>query len=895
MQPVVFSQSCNYKTMKLSELKTGEKAVVVKVSGHGGFRKRIIEMGFVRGKVVESLQNAPLMDPVKYRVMSYEVSLRRSEAMNIEVVSMSEVKEKAQGEDVTGILEEEQLKRIAFEQRKHINVAIVGNPNCGKTTLFNRASGSHEHEGNYSGVTVDAKEGSLKYMGYTIKLVDLPGTYSLTAYSPEELYVRHHLVENVPDIVLNVADASNLERNLFLTTQLIDMNVRMVIALNMYDELRESGSKLDYIMLSKLLGAPIVPTIARKGWGLDRLFHIIVKIYEGADFFDKDGKVSKDMLDEMHELYHKSDIEHGLIEEISEDVDKKRSGHHHHHYKFDHKQKKHHECNHDDCECSDDKHKNRVYKHGKHRHNYKVGEMTRHIHVNHGAFIEKCIDGLREEIKRSRHLQDTYSTRFLAIKLLEKDAETEKIVSSAENADSILKLRNKYSVEIQNNLNEDAESAITNAKYGFISGALAETYKPAKKEAHKRTRHIDFFLLNKYLSYPVFLLFMFIMFQCTFVFGAYPQGWIEKGVEYISGLLSSGMAEGPLKDLLIDGIIGGVGGVIVFLPNILILYFFISIMEDTGYMARAAFIMDKLMHKMGLHGKSFIPMIMGFGCSVPAIMSARTIESRSSRFITILVTPLMSCSARLPVYLLLAGAFFPNHAGLVLFGIYLLGIALAVIFARVFKKFFFKREDLPFVMELPPYRVPTIKSVLIHMWEKGYQYLRKMGTIILLASVIVWFMGYFPRNEAYTANPTPENHKVQQENSYIGQLGHFVEPVLQPLGFDWKIGVSIVSGVAAKEIVVSTLSVLYTGSEDDAGLPSRMKAATYSDGSPVFNMAVALSLMVFVLIYFPCIATIIAIKHETGGWKWALFEVVFTLVLAWITAFLVYRTALLFL
>lgn len=887
MQPVLF----NKKYMRLSELKTGEKAVVVKVLGHGGFRKRIIEMGFVRGKVVESLQNAPLLDPVKYRIMSYEVSLRKSEALNIEVVSTSEVFQANETEVFSGEIEDDVLKKKAFEQRKYINVALVGNPNCGKTTLFNRASGSHEHEGNYGGVTVDAKEGSFKFMGYTINLVDLPGTYSLTAYSPEELYVRNHIVETAPDVVLNVVDASNIERNLFLTTQLIDMNLRMVVALNMYDELKESGSKLDYLQLSRLLGAPVVPTIARKGWGLEKLFHIVIKIYEGTDFFNKDGKVSSELLDELHDFYHKSDLEHGLIEEISEDV---QFGHHRkgHHGKENHGKghhwKGHH--NHHEEEDLSGKHDQQPL----HRHQYRVGEMSRHIHVNHGHVLEKSIDKIRKELKANENLRDKYSTRFLAIKLLEHDKETEKIIAQLPNFVEIFAVRDKSAAIVQQELKEDAESAVTNAKYGFISGALAETFKENKKSHHKNTRHIDFLVLNKFLGYPIFLLFMFIMFESTFVLGAFPQQWIENGVAALSSIVSGGMAEGPLKDLLVDGIIGGVGGVIVFLPNILILYFFISIMEDTGYMARAAFIMDKLMHKMGLHGKSFIPMIMGFGCSVPAIMSARTIENRNSRFITILVTPLMSCSARLPVYLLLAGAFFPNYAGLVLFGIYFLGILLAILFARIFKRYFFKKDDIPFVMELPPYRIPTMKSIFRHMWEKSNQYLKKMGSIILLGSIIVWSLGYFPRSEAFEKNPSAENHKAQQENSYIGQLGRFVEPALSPLGFDWKIGVSVLSGVAAKEIVVSTLSVLYTGNDDETGLPERMKSDTYADGTPVFNIAVALALMVFVLIYFPCIATIIAIKNETGGWKWAIFEVFFTIGLAWVVSFIVYRLALLF-
>jgi len=803
-------------------------------------------MGFVRGKVVEALQNAPLRDPVNYRIMSYEVSLRRSEAANIEVVGMSQMQSVHDTEKVDGLLMEEELRRIALNQRSHIKVALVGNPNCGKTSLFNRAAGGHEREGNYSGVTVDAKVGTFAFEGYTIQLVDLPGTYSLSAYSPEELYVRHHLIDEAPDVVINVLDASNLERNLFLTTQLIDMNVRMVIALNMYDELTESGDTLDDLQLSRLLGTPIVPTIGRKGVGIDALFHIVTRVYEGADFFHKDGELLKDVLDELHNFYHSTSLEHAFIDELK-----------------------------------DDKARERL--------------LTRHIHVNHGHVIESCIRHVRASLLEHEGLTDTYPFRYLAIKLLEGDKEVNQLVASLPNSSSIFETCERSVGIIKQELKEDPEAAIAQAKYGFIAGALAETYVRHKKERRKRTRKIDAWVLSKYMGYPIFLAFMFLMFEATFVLGAYPMSWIEAGVSALSNLVQQQMTEGPFKDLLVNGIIGGVGGVIVFLPNILILFFFISIMEDTGYMSRAAFIMDKLMHKMGLHGKSFIPLIMGFGCSVPAIMAARTIESRNSRLLTILVTPLMSCSAKLPVYLLLAGAFFPNHAGLVMFGLYLTGVLMAVILARLFKRLFFHKEDLPFVMELPPYRVPTYQSVLRHMWEKAYQYLKKMGSVILLATIIIWMLGYFPRNEAYVSNPTPETLRLQQEKSLIGRLGHVVEPVIKPLGFDWKIGVSLISGVAAKEIVVSSMSVLYASPSGQSGLSQRLKSDTYEDGTPVFNQAVALALMMFVLLYYPCIASITAIRRETGSWRWALFEVGYTLLVAWLMAFATYHVVLAFL
>jgi len=848
--------------MRLSELKTGEKAVIVKVLGHGGFRKRIIEMGFVRGKVVEAIQSAPLLDPVKYKVMHYEVSLRRSEAENIEVVSNRDLIETTETDQFNGVLNEDELRKIALRKRKHIRIALVGNPNCGKTSIFNQASGSHEHVGNYSGVTVDAKEGRFHFRDYTFTIVDLPGTYSLSAYSPEEVYVRRHIVEEAPDVVVNVLDGSNLERNLFLTTQLIDMNVRMVIALNMYDEMQEAGNKLDYLQLSRLLGSPVIPTIGRKGWGLDTLFHVIIKVYEGSDLFTNEGELNLKSLQELHDYYHQHDLDHDTIEEIKEDAD----------LTLQSKEEPEHQ----------------------HEHQYRVGAMTRHIHVNHGPVIEKAIQVVREELVKNTVLRAYYSMRYLAIKMLEGDKEVEKLIAPLDNALDIFNARDRSAKILTEKLKEDPESAITNAKYGFIAGALAETYKEGKKQKSDKTKKIDLLVLNKFLSYPIFLLFMFIMFECTFVLGKYPMGWIEMVVGALSKLVSGLLSAGPLKDLLVDGIIGGVGGVIVFLPNILILYLFISFMEDSGYMARAAFIMDKIMHKMGLHGKSFIPMIMGFGCTVPAILSTRTIENRNSRMITMLVTPLMSCSARLPVYLLLAGAFFPNHAGLVLFGLYLLGILLAVLFARIFKRFFFHREDMPFVMELPPYRVPTLKSITRHMWEKGAQYLKKMGSVILVASIIIWFLGYFPQSEAYNRTHSEASRIEQQEHSYIGQVGKFVEPALKPLGFDWKIGVSIVSGISAKEVVVSTLGVLYTGKDNEVAIGQRMKEDTYADGTPVFNPAVALSLMVFVLLYFPCFATITAIKNESGSWKWGIFTIAYTMLLAWTASFIVYRIALLF-
>ena len=807
--------------MRLSELKTGEKGVIVKVLGHGGFRKRIVEMGFIKGKTVEVILNAPLRDPVKYQIMGYEISLRHQEAEMIEVISEEEAKwmqnpyHGALTEDE--LLSEERMAELAKGKRRIINVALVGNPNCGKTSLFNIASGAHEHVGNYSGVTVDAKAGFFSFQGYHFRVIDLPGTYSLSAYSPEEIYVRKHIIEETPDLIINVVDASNLERNLYLTTQLIDMNVKMVIALNMYDELEASGNHLDYEKLSELIGVPMVPTVGRTGQGIDKLFHVIIESYEGSDYVTKNirKQVRNEVLDDM-EAWHK-------------DVEPEEQ------YASDH-------------------------------------GIFRHIHVNHGPVLEKSIEAIKKEIARNEAIRHKYSTRFLSIKLLENDRDIERVIAELPNGSDILAIRNREAENISKAMREDSEQAITDAKYGFISGALKETFTEGKLEREQTTRVIDSIVTHRIWGYPIFFLFLYIMFEGTFVLGEYPMMGIEWLVEQIGNLFNHYMPEGPLKDLVIDGIIGGVGGVIVFLPNILILYFFISFLEDSGYMARAAFIMDKIMHRMGLHGKSFIPLIMGFGCNVPAIMATRMIEDKKCRLITMLINPLMSCSARLPIYLVLVGAFFPKIGSLVLLGIYATGILLAVLMARLFSRFLVKGDDTPFVMELPPYRIPTAKTIFRHTWEKGAEYLKKMGGIIMIASILIWFLGYYPQGNYETI-------AEQQENSYIGQIGKAIEPVIEPLGFDWKLGVGLLSGVGAKELVVSTLGVLYANDGD-------LDSVNLSDRIPI-TATVALGYMLFVLIYFPCVATLAAIKQESGSWKWAFFAAFYTTALAWIVAFII--------
>lgn len=805
--------------MKLSELGTGERGVIVKVSGHGGFRRRIREMGFVRGNKVKVILNAPLRDPIEYEIIGYKISLRRAEASNIEVISESEAKKLLTEREALPALEtddeylEREMTSLAAERRKEIRVALVGNPNCGKTSLFNMASGSHEHVGNYSGVTVDAKEGLFEYGGYHFRIIDLPGTYSLSAYSPEELYVRKNLVEDTPDVVVNVVDASNLQRNLYLTTQVIDMDLRVVMALNMYDELTAKGDKLDIKQLGYLLGMPIVPTVSRTGEGINDLFDKVIQIYENQD-----------------------------------------------------------------------------------------PHLARHIHINHGSELEQSIRAIKDLLKKNTDIRYKYSTRYLSIKYLEDDKEIDGVVEALPNRDEIISVRFREQNRIKEILNSSISSAMIDAKYAFVQGALAETWEPyqGKRRRNTVTEKIDAFVTNRWAAFPLFFIILYLVFDGTFVLGEYPMRWIEWLVSTFGSFVASVMQDGWLKDLVVDGIIGGVGSVLVFLPNILLLYLFISLLEDSGYMARAAFIMDRLMHKIGLHGKSFIPMIMGFGCNVPAVMATRTIENRKSRLITMLIIPLMSCAGRMPVYILIAGAFFPKNAGLVLLGLYALGILLAIVAAKIMSAFF-KEDDLPFVMELPPYRIPTAKSIFRHTWEKGRQYLQKMSGIILVCSMIIWFLGYFPNHNAY------DTVQEQQEHSFIGYIGKAMEPVLKPLGFDWKMGVGIVSGVAAKELVVSTLGVMYADDQPLTVAPesvgdSSLEAASEQVAETRLQKALlksvtpagALAYMVFILLYFPCIATFIAIKQEGGGWKWAILTAVYTIILAWVAAFITFNIASLF-
>jgi len=811
--------------MVLSELKTGEEGIILRIRGRGAFRRRMMEMGFIKGKKIKVIKNAPLKDPIEYCLLGYRISLRRSESQFIEIGSLEDNRNIS--EFFNGSVQSDSEKLPVLNGSKTIHVAFVGNPNSGKTSLFNFASRSFEHTGNYSGVTIDSKTAKIIQNGYILNITDLPGTYSVSALSPEELYVRNYIVDKMPDVVVNVIDASNLERNLYLTTQLIDMDIKVILAFNMYDELEKRQDMIDLLLFSKLLGTPVVPTVGSKGKGIQNLLKKIIEVFNDND------------------------------------------------------------------------------------------PVQRHIHINYGNEIERSIQKIQNLIKipENYSITDRISSRFIALKLLDKDTYIEQYINNTVNKKETKYTSVKERERIKQLFGEDASDVIASKKYGFIAGALRETYQKGEPRKYDSTEVMDSILTHKFYGFPFFMFFMWLIFAATFKLGSYPQHWIEEGINILGIWLSAVMHEGSLKDLLIDGVIGGVGGVLVFLPNILLLFLFISFMEDSGYMARAVFIMDKLMHKIGLHGKSFIPLIMGFGCNVPAIMATRNIENKNNRILTMLIIPFMSCSARLPVYLLLIGAVFPDMQGTLLFLLYFVGILLAILVAIVFRMSIFKSQGTPFVMELPPYRMPTFRSTMKHMWFKGSQYLKKMGGVILIASVLLWTLGYFPRKvdpAVLTEYSDPDNtglvdynenmKQLQLENSYIGKLGKFLEPAIRPLGFNWKMGVSLLSGIAAKEVVVSTLGVLHqVDSQDDKLKPQlakKLQEEKYESGKlkgrKVFNPLSTISFLLFTLIYFPCIAVFAAVKRESGNSWWALFMIFYTTFLAYLVSFLVFQIGQLF-
>jgi ferrous iron transport protein B len=771
------------KKYNLDSIKVGKTVRVVRVNGSGGFRQRLMEMGFIKGAEVTVIKNAPLHDPVEYMILGTHISLRHSEAAKVEITN-DELENDVETE-FNGTIETYEEESLPNDNT--IRVALVGNPNCGKTSLFNFATGSREKVGNYGGVTVDCKVGEFKYKDKTIQFIDLPGTYSLTEYSPEEMYVRTYLRDNHPDAILNIVDAGNLERNMYLTTQIMDMNIPMVVALNMWDEFKKSGDTLDREALGRLLGTPIVPVIAKDGSGINDILSAIVNVFEDPSSI--------------------------------------------------------------------------------------------HKNVNYGATIENSITQLSSLFPTSN--------RYILLKLLENDKHALALVEHEDNAAAIKENAAALRDEIEKEYNDDISSIISDLKYGFVRGALAEVYTKQQDDNKRLGFALDVVLTNRWLGLPILIVMMWLVFEATFTIGAYPQGWIESLVDWFGGWVGSVMPNGALRDLLVDGIISGVGGVLVFLPNILILFLFISILEDSGYMARAAFIVDRVMHKIGLHGKSFIPYLIGFGCGVPAIMATRTLENRRDRLITILTIPFMSCSARLPTYLLFVSAFFVANQGLILMSLYLIGILVAALTSILLNKTILKHDSSQFVMELPPYRVPTARNSMIHMWSKGSQYLQKMATVILVASIIVWALGYFPHDD----KSTPQQ---QIENSYMGHVGKTIEPAFRPLGFNWQMGVSLLTGAAAKEIVVSSMGILYTGergvNEESASLKQKLQTATDTNGNKIFTPIVAYTFMLFVLLYFPCIAALTAIKRE-AGMKWTLFTIAYTTLVAWIISFVFYQVA----
>ena len=834
--------------MRLTQLHTGETGTIVYHTAPRSFRKRLLEMGFVPGAKVHVIRNAPLLDPVEYSILGYRLTLRRSEAETIEVspVESSETQPGHLSSDhLVGTpppLAEKSLPKTKGPVASEVTVAFVGNPNCGKTSLFNAASGSHQQVSNYAGVTVAAAVADYRQGDTLFHLVDLPGTCSLSSYGPEEKFVTHQLFESQtpPDVIVNVVDGSNLERNLYMTVQLMEAGVPTIVALNMYDELRDSGTRLDIKALSRRLGMPVIPTIGRTGEGLRELFATVARLH-------------RERLDAVHRSTGPSVKYEGALRQ-------------------------------------------------------SIEEVTRLIESETSLGDESA--WLRPD--------------FLAIKLLEQDQTLRDYVSHRDPAGSrVLEQVDEIAESHTGSGKGDGalEQQLIDTRYRHIRTILDGIYiRRSEGRSTRIDKRIDDIVTHRAWGFPIFLLLMFLTFELTFTLGQYPMDWIESGMGWLGSLLERTMSEGPLRSLLVDGVIGGVGGVLVFLPNILILYLCISLMEDTGYLARAAFIMDRLMAAIGLHGKSFVPMLMGFGCSVPAIMGARTIESPKSRLITILVTPFMSCSARLPVYLLLVGTFFPRHAGVALFAIYLLGIVVGVLSSLLFSKVLPMDDETPYVMEMPPYRVPAAKTIAIHTWERARQYLQKMATTILAATVIIWALGYFPHiysletpegeelvasykdrigpEEAAsfeTLTPERQRRVISQEQSYIGRLGRAVSPIFAPQHFDWRLSVSTLTGVAAKEVVVSTLGVLYVGDEEDtSSLSERLRQATYPDGSPVLTIPTVVAFLVFVLLYFPCIATFVAVGRETGSYKWAVFDAVYATAVAWLLSWLAYLlTALL--
>ncbi len=815
--------------MKLSDLKKGEKGVIRRVHANGDIRRRILDMGLVDGVRFKVVRVAPLGDPIEIKARGFFLTLRKEEAEQIEI-SLSGRKEGYLNRRRVGPLYSP-YHRLRKRRRKEesrtrlIRVALMGNPNSGKTTLFNSMVGSNQKVGNFPGVTVEKYVGSLKYGKYKIEFTDLPGTYSLMAYSPEEKISRNFILEEYPDVVVNVVDGTNLERNLYLTTQLMELETELLVAMNMNDEVEKKGMKMDVKLLEKLFGSHIIPTSAVKGEGIDSLLDHIVRVYEGSITIRKNK-------------------------------------------------------------------------------------------LTYSSKIETIIGKIEQIIDSDVELSGIYNPRWLAIKLLENDPEVFKQVKERT---IWLKIEPEIqdAVKICNSLYKtDPEVCITEDRHSFIRGAIQEAVSDFGKEKKSVTDRVDSILINRVLGIPLFLLIMWSIFQFTFTIGKPITDFVDAGFLEMGKIIGAWFSNGLLKSLVVDGIIAGVGGVLVFVPNIFLLFFSIAILEGTGYMSRAAFVIDKMMHKVGLHGKSFIPMITGFGCSVPAFMATRTLKNRSDKIVTMMIIPFMSCSAKLPVYILLIGAFFPTQmAGNILFGIYLFGIFIAVLSAKILKKAFFKDESEPFVMELPPYRLPTLKSLMIQSGHRSKMYLKKAGTIILLAAILIWGASNFPRGESIEVkfdkkisdilqnrdlNSAKREIRIQQledeknslilKNSIAGRLGRMIEPLIKPLGFDWRIGIALVAGFAAKEVVVSTLGTIFSLGKTDE---NSVKLSQKLKEDEKINKNVALALMIFVLLYVPCIAATTVFLKESGSWKWTRFYIFYTIFIAWVFSFFVYRLSFL--
>ncbi len=716
--------------------------------------------------------------------------------------------------------------------QRTLTIALAGNPNSGKTTIFNAITGTRQKVGNWPGVTVEKKEGSVTWKSHDLMIVDLPGTYSLTPFSIEEIVARNYVLDEAPDVVIVIIDASNLERSLYLATQIRELDCKVVFALNMADQAQSRGIKIDAEKLSELLDVPVVFTVGNKGRGIDQLLEKTIDLANTQ----------------------------------------------------------------------------------------RKPPLRR---VRYSLEIEKSISVLKSLLSTELDSLLPYNPRWTAVKLIEDDAIIkERLAALSESKSRILieaaEAQREY---LRARFNDDPEIVTTDERYGFISGIIKEVQTTSTLQRVDRSRAIDLVLTNRYLGIPIFFIFIWAMFQITFTLGAYPQAWIESAMGWITGTAGRVMPDGMLRDLVLDGILQGIGTVIVFLPNILILFFCIALFEDTGYMARTAFLMDKIMHLVGLHGKSFIPMLMGFGCNVPAIMAARTLESRTDRILTVLITPFMSCSAKLPVYIVLAGGFFGARAGSVIFGIYLTGIVISILSGRLFRSTLFKGADAPFVMELPPYRMPMFKSLMIHMWDRSKIFIQRMGGVILVGSTIIWAMANFPRNPAIESQYATQAATLraqysdqlsraaaseraaiaknleaalfsldqrkkahQAADSLLGRIGRGIEPFFEPLGIEWRGGIALLSGFVAKEIVVSTLGVLYPSKEGQASqnLTNALRESGMTPSS-------ALAMMVFVLLYLPCLGTVAAIRRETGSTRWMLFSIGYSTSVAWLMAFIVYQ------